>query len=111
MTRNQQIQNAAKIYTDCRDIESSRVRIAFEQGAKWADNNPIENVNTKLYITRDENGDLYLSSGKPTKNISDRCWYAIESGASIYLKTDEFPNVKWEDNEPTEVELTIKEKV
>lgn len=44
MTRNQQIQNAAKVYTDCRDAESSRVKIAFEQGAKWANNNLV-NVN------------------------------------------------------------------
>lgn len=37
MTRNQQIQNAAKSYTDCKNIESPMVKIAFEQGAKWAD--------------------------------------------------------------------------
>lgn len=107
MTRNQQIQNAAEVYTDCRDTESSRVKIAFEQGAKWADKNPIENYNTKLYIARDKSGDLYLSSGKPIKNINDECWYA-PSDESIYLKTDKFPNVKWEDEEPIEVELKLK---
>lgn len=47
MTRNQQIQNAAKVYTDCKNIESPMVKIAFEQGAKWADENPIENTNKR----------------------------------------------------------------
>lgn len=73
MTRNQQIQNAAEIYTDCRDTESQRIKIAFEQSAKWADRNPIKDTNTKLYIARDKNGNLYVYSGKPTKNINTGC--------------------------------------
>ena len=65
----------------------------------------------KLYIARDDNGDLYLYSVKPTKSISDGCWYDTESGLSIYLETNKFPEVKWEDEEPTEAELTIKKKI
>ena len=34
-------------YTDCKNIESPIVKIAFEQGAKWADENPIENTNKR----------------------------------------------------------------
>ena len=114
MTRNQQIQNAAKVYTDCKDIESPRVKIAFEQGAKWADKNPIENTNKKWYVARDKNGDLYLYLGKPIKSIKEEGWHA-QSGKPVYFENDEFPicnlfrNVKWEDEEPTEVEFTIKE--
>ena len=51
MIRNQQIQNAAKSYTDCINIESPMVKIAFEQGAKWVDENPIENTNKRIRRT------------------------------------------------------------
>ena len=51
MIRNQQIQNAAKVYTDCKNIESPIFKIAFEQGAKWADENPIENTNKRIRRT------------------------------------------------------------
>ena len=51
MTRNQQIQNAAKSYTNCKNIESPIVKIAFEQGAKQADENPIENTNKRIRKT------------------------------------------------------------
>lgn len=108
MTRNQQIQNAAKVYTDCKNIESPMVKIAFEQGAKWADENPIENTNEKWYVARDKSGDLYLYLGKPIKNINEECWYA-QLGKAICFENDEFPNVKWKDEEPTEVKLIIKE--
>lgn len=52
MTRNQQIQNAAKSYIDCKNIESPIFKIAFEQGAKWEDENPIENTNKRRRKTR-----------------------------------------------------------
>lgn len=51
MTRNQQIQNAAKSYTDYKNIESPIVKIAFEQDAKWADENPIKNTNKRIRRT------------------------------------------------------------
>ena len=55
MTRNQQIQNAAKSYIDCKNIKSptvkTMVKIVFEQGAKWADENPIENTNKRIRRT------------------------------------------------------------
>lgn len=69
-----------------------------------------ENTNKKWYIARDINGDLYLYLGKPIKNINEECWYA-QLGKAICFENDEFPNVKWEDEEPTEVELIIKKKV
>ena len=47
MTRNQQIQNAAKSYTDCKNIESPMFKIAFEQVANCADEIPIENSNKR----------------------------------------------------------------
>lgn len=61
-----------------------------------------------MYIARDKNGNLYVYSGKPTKNINTGCWHAAELDALMYLETYEFLNVKWEDEEPTEVELILK---
>lgn len=59
-----------------------------------------------MWVARDEDGDLYLYNEKPYKsrhswNCGDIDYFTIE-----YL----FPEVKWEDEEPTEVELIIKQK-
>ena len=46
-----------------------------------------------MYIARDKDGDLYLYKKQPVK----------------YSESSLFPEVKWEDEEPTEVELVKKE--
>ena len=64
----------------------------------------------KLYVERDKNGMLYLYTDEVIKR--DDCWtcsYPDEKMVEIDNKL--FPNVKWEDNEPTEVELIIKKKI
>ena len=62
----------------------------------------------KLYVARDKDGDLYLYlGGKPVK-----CYYngKLERWASgdsdCRISNNMFPDVKWEDEEPTEVTLT-----
>jgi len=57
------------------------------------------------WVARDEVADLYLYNEKPHK--SDYC----PEWEGKCFKIDDFalfPQVKWEDEEPTKVELTIK---
>lgn len=62
----------------------------------------------KLYVARDENKSLYLYEYEPKKYKTRWIGYL---GFIEKLDSNLFPEVKWEDNEPTEVELIIKEKV
>lgn len=105
--REEQIKHASSEYTKGIIGDSTIRAMDFENGAKWADENPIGNINKKWYVARDKNGDLYLYSGKPIKYIEEGSWDE-ELGALMYIENDEFPNVKWEDEEPTEVEFTIR---
>lgn len=59
----------------------------------------------EAWVARDENGSLYMYSAQP-KKISD-FWHAAGVG---YMKLDDslFSEVKWEDEEPKEIELSIK---
>lgn len=64
------------------------------------------------WIARDEDGVLTFFETKPTKSVDDRIWVCSKSDNITTLFGDEFlfkfPDVKWEDKEPTKVELTIK---
>lgn len=60
-----------------------------------------------MWIARDRAGALYLYRVKPIKGIS----FWDSSCDANELDRDSFPEVKWEDKEPTEVELKIKKKV
>lgn len=63
------------------------------------------------WIARDKCGDLFLSIGCiPHKNELCGAWMIDDVGNSYeeQLERESFPNVKWEDKEPTKVELTIK---
>lgn len=60
----------------------------------------------KYYVTRDKNDSLYFSNSRPIKSFS--IWEIHNSGDFIKLDTNMFPEVKWEDKEPTEVELIIR---
>lgn len=61
----------------------------------------------KLYVARDRAGSLYLYRIKPIKGAT----FWDSSCDSMELDRDLYPEVKWEDEEPTEVELVIKKKV
>lgn len=62
----------------------------------------------KLYVARDKNESLYLYEYKPKKN---RTIWNDNLGFVEELDSNLFPEVKWEDKEPTEVELVIKKKI
>lgn len=62
----------------------------------------------KLWIARDKDGDLYLYTRKPEK--VEEYWTVEWPHAYYQFNTDLFPEVKWEDDEPTEVELKIVKK-
>lgn len=55
----------------------------------------------KAWIARSKDGSLCLFTKKPNK--IDEWWFGE-------LNIDGFDNVKWTDDEPTEVEVTINKK-
>ena len=60
----------------------------------------------EAWVARDEDGMLYLYLAKPRKNQSK--WLPNIRFEFIELSRESFPEVKWEDEEPTEVTFTIK---
>lgn len=64
-----------------------------------------------MYVARDKGGRLFLYFTKPIKiGVFDR-WCSVSSRPNDYneINSSLFPEVKWEDEEPTEVELVKKE--
>lgn len=70
--------------------------------------NKIKKIN--MYIARDKDGDLYLYKKQPMKYSES--WQLCSDNPHDFYKLDSslFPEVKWEDEEPTEVKLVKKEK-
>lgn len=70
--------------------------------------------NITAFVARNEDGTLNLFMGAtPYKcNICGNGYWAIpykiEDGYIEEIQNDKFPQVKWEDKEPTKVELDIK---
>lgn len=65
------------------------------------------------WAARDKSGILFIYTRKPIKGKSCEAWYLKGDeigGVGIEMDMKKFPEVKWEDKEPTEVELTIKIK-
>lgn len=60
-----------------------------------------------MWVARDKDYTINISYSKPTKG---QTLWIPDDGILIELPTDMFPQVKWEDEEPTEVELIIKQK-
>lgn len=58
-----------------------------------------------LWAARDENGDLYLFSKKPTKLTAH--WVCLQYASTIELDPSMLSIVKWEDSKPTKVKLFI----
>ena len=63
-----------------------------------------------MYVARDKDGDLYLYKKQPVKYSES--WQLCSDNPYDFYKLDSslFPEVKWEDEEPTEVELVKKEE-
>ena len=58
------------------------------------------------WVARDRSGLLVVGTQKPIKDDKFGIWLGFAE--HIEISPQLFPQVKWEDNEPTEVELTIK---
>lgn len=59
-----------------------------------------------LYLARDKNGMLGCYSVKPTKGETK--WRAgLIKNFVGFVYSDEYDNIKWEDEEPTELDLKI----
>lgn len=67
-----------------------------------------------MYVARDKYGYLYLFMSKPVKisnqpkYIVDGYWAVSNDLDCVEISPSLFPEVKWEDEEPTEVELVKK---
>lgn len=61
----------------------------------------------KAWVARDEDGSLYMYTAKPEKK--NDFWHA---GGVGYMKLDDslFSEVKWEDEEPKEIKLSIRDE-
>lgn len=66
-----------------------------------------------MYVARDKDGVLCVFFKKPVKSDIWERWQSCRDYPHDYFKLDSslFPEVKWEDEEPTEVKLVKKEKV
>lgn len=61
----------------------------------------------KVWIARDKDGDLYVYPNIVSKN--ECIWSQGSDLNSMELRSDRFPSVKWEDDEPTEAYITLAE--
>lgn len=63
-----------------------------------------------MYVARDKGGALYLYKKQPVKCLET--WQLSGNNCLDFYKLDSslFLEVKWEDDEPIEVELVKKEK-
>lgn len=67
-----------------------------------------------MWVARDKDGGLCLYHNRPVKDTPySNYWQMNDTDDFIvftWLPSSMFPEVKWEDEEPTEVELIIKQK-
>lgn len=63
------------------------------------------NLKTIIMRAKKSNGALFLFREKPKKSKS--YWINSNTFNSLVLPKEAFPNVKWEDNEPTRVCIRI----
>lgn len=62
----------------------------------------LQNVESKFkYITRDENGDLFVFAEEPRKGTNEWINENLQEWANLNAFNHLFENVKWEDEEPT----------
>ena len=58
----------------------------------------------KVWLARDKDGSIFMHNNKPKKFTIDSIWM---SDYFVKLSKEEFPSVKWEDDEPTEAYITL----
>ena len=62
----------------------------------------------KVWIARDEDGSLYAYSNPPAK--FEEHWELGGFSSNLLLDESRFPEVKWEDDKPTEAYITLTER-
>ena len=62
----------------------------------------------KVWIARDEDGSLYAYSNPPAK--FEEHWELGGFSSNLLLDESRFPEVKWEDDKPTEACITLTER-
>lgn len=63
------------------------------------------------WVARNKSGTISFFKTKPIKEINDGLWVCYDGNVTRILDNEflfDFSQVKWEDEEPTKVELTIK---
>lgn len=64
----------------------------------------------KAFIARDSDGSLFLYTPKPPIK-SEEMWVSLYTPRNTFkIDNDLFPEVKWEDEEPTEINIEIANK-
>ena len=64
----------------------------------------------KTFIARDSDGGLYLYYSNPPIK-SEEIWVSLYTPRNTFkIDNDLFPEVKWEDKEPTEINIEIVNK-
>lgn len=61
-----------------------------------------------LYLARDGDGVLYVYDSSPVKDEETGCWYVYATSDSEYIGNDNFPEVKWTDEEPTSISYLLE---
>lgn len=61
----------------------------------------------ELYVARDEDGHLWGYDQKPHKEGCS--WYPRREGEDYLLNINWFPEVKWTDEKPKKVTITLEE--
>lgn len=87
-------------------IEQKRI---FTEEQKSTLQNALRKCNLIRYLARDKHGTLWAYSHKPKRTCDG--WICSDSGAHIYLGslTTDFPQITWEDKEPTSCEEILGE--
>lgn len=62
-----------------------------------------------MWVARNQDNSLFLFNKKPSKNLRRKRWLPLNINFTE-IDSSLFPEVKWQDKEPTEVELVIKNK-
>ena len=85
----------------------------LEWGREMADkifHKKKDEMTVKGWLARDEDGGLYYYKVKPYKQHIVNLWKCTNMFETIILPHDCFLSIKWEDEEPTPCEITIKLK-
>ena len=62
----------------------------------------------EAWLARDEDEELYMYKDKPLRGSEQWHENPVSITGLIELRKESFPEIKWSDDEPTKVSITIK---